>query len=256
MYFTVNAAYPPFKSAAFCSDHVSAKRSGISTRHFQTAIFHVQAASQRGAGSEVPNLQAYSLGRGVRHIHCGFGYLDPLEGSLPFKVSAVWCGSVAPPNTLLCGWPKEVAYMCTVCGRRTHILVLVANSSDDDAVSLDELWRPHWILLDTAEDPMIRDDVVELGSPGTVQNYHRSRVCFDCSVDLHDFPFDTQQLSIRIRFPRHHTQGIIAVNPAGFPPDDIQLSPQNKHGEFTMRANSACMQIKYLGDPKHTHLMT
>jgi hypothetical protein len=99
-----------------------------------------------------------------------------------------------------------------------------------------------------AADTMVGDDVVEVVGAGVVRHYYRGRVCLDCPVDLHRFPFDSQQLAIRIRVPRHRLQGVNSVRADGFTRDP-QLAAHCSPGEFVLRPDAATMAIRYAGDP-------
>jgi len=74
----------------------------------------------------------------------------------------------------------------------------------------ENLWRPEYKILDIREEPVIRDDVVELidVAAGKARRYFRVQAKVKCFYNLRKFPFDDQIMQIVVRFPRHSTQGI------------------------------------------------
>lgn len=120
-------------------------------------------------------------------------------------------------------------------------------STDLDSIA----WRPNWVLSNAVEDPSTIDDAVEYDdfAEGRMARFTRIRATVVCDVDLIEFPFDTQQLRVTLRFPRHHVQGINAVEVAS-QDGGVKLQRQFlRDKEFDLVSLEAL--VRYAGDKGH-----
>jgi hypothetical protein len=80
--------------------------------------------------------------------------------------------------------------------------------------SLPGVWRPEVVVLDTSEEPVKKDDAVEImdADQGCLQRYIRLLVKIRCAYSLRMFPHDSQDISIVVRVPRHRLQGVADIS--------------------------------------------
>jgi hypothetical protein len=121
----------------------------------------------------------------------------------------------------------------------------------DDAVQtdkdLEKCWRPEWVLLGTSEEPFVRDDTLER-KDDEVQHYRRVRAIVEADLNLRQFPFDSQDLTLRLRFPRHRKQGIEAVSIGKVEHEPRRLGDSSSTLEYLLDKSSVVTEVLYEGD--------
>ena len=104
------------------------------------------------------------------------------------------------------------------------------SSLDECTVRFSDIWHPFLDIINQREIDTHYDDLVEISADGSVTYLQRFSGTLASPLDLHDFPFDRQTVSIQLASPAYGPDEIdiiidesLTSRRVGMPPDGWQI---------------------------------